>query len=196
MSTLTPLFLLNTVLMPGGVLPLRVFESRYLDMLARCMRDQQPFAVVAIESGDEVRQQHGEAAQPMAMGTLATISDWDQGNDGLLHVVASGGQRVRLLSSRQQDDGLAVAELEPLPVEQALSLPADLGYLAQGLERLLEQLGVPYSGLQRHPDDAVWVSNRLTEVLPMSLEGKQALLEMPDPLARMAVLDDWVQSQR
>jgi len=186
-----PLFLLNTVLMPGGVLPLRVFESRYLDMLARCMRKDQPFAVVAIDSGNEV----GDAARPMSVGTLATIADWDQGDDGLLQVVARGGQRVRLLSSRVQADRLTVAEVEPLPDDQPQPLSEELAYLSKGLLRLLEQFGKPFSGLELHAEDALWVGNRLTDVLPLPLNDKQTLLEMTDPHARVEWIAAWIRSQ-
>ena len=191
MSPTTPLFLLNTVLMPGGVLALRVFEARYLDMLARCLREDTAFAVAAIESGSEV----GEAATPMAVGTLARISDWDQGADGLLQVVVTGQRRVRLLSPRVCDDRLVVAEVEPLPDDEAVPLPEAFADLASGLQRLLEQLGAPYTGLQLQLDDTAWVANRLTELLPMVLAEKQALLELQQPLQRLEVIADWLRHQ-
>lgn len=190
-TEMVPLFLLNTVLMPGGVLPLRVFEPRYLDMLARCMRNAEPFAVVAIDSGSET----GDPARPMAVGTLATIADWDQGDDGLLQVVARGSQRVRLLSSQMQADHLTVAQIEQLPDDQPQTLPEELAYLSRGLQRLLEQFGKPFSELEHHPEDALWVGNRLTDVLPLPLHDKQKLLEMTDSLARVEWISAWIRSQ-
>jgi len=186
-----PLFLLNTVLLPGGVLPLRVFEPRYLDMLAACMREDKSFAVVAIAEGSEV----GDTAEPMHMGTLATVGDWDQGEDGLLQVVAIGGERVRLLSTEVQPDGLTVAEVEQLPTAGGRAVSDETAFLSQGLERLLEKLGEPYSGLERYPDDTAWVSSRLTELLPMPLPEKQALLEEHDPQARMQQIAGWVRNR-
>lgn len=191
MSNPVPLFLLNTVLMPGGVLPLRVFEPRYLDMLAGCMRDDKPFAVVAIAEGSEV----GDAAEPMSMGTLATIADWDQGDDGLLQVVALGGERVRLLSTKVQPDGLTVAEVQCLPIVEGRAVGDDSVFLSQGLERLLDKLGAPYSTRQRHLDDSGWVSSRLTELLPMPLPEKQALLEESDPQRRLQQIARWVRER-
>lgn len=188
----TPLFLLNTVLMPGGVLPLRVFERRYLDMLARCMRQDQPFAVVAIDSGQEV----GPAARPNSMGTLARIGDWDQGADGVLEVVAEGLQRVRVMQPQVLPDQLTVARVEVLPEDPTSPLPQEMDYLAKGLDRLLDQVGAPYSGVTRELGDAVWVGNRLVEVLPMPLPNKQRLLETLDPMERMRLIEAWIMSQQ
>lgn len=192
MSSYTPLFLLNTVLMPGGILPLRVFESRYLDMVARSMREDRPFAVVSIAAGDEV----GAAAQPASMGTLARIGDWDQGKDGVLQVVAEGLHRVRIFAPEVQLDRLTVAEVEALPDDEPLPLPQEMGYMAKGLDRLIDQLGPPYTQRSRHLDDAVWVGNRLTEVLPMGLHSKQVLLETLDPMARMGLIEGWIMSHQ
>lgn len=191
MTQSVPLFLLNTVLMPGGVLPLRVFEPRYLDMLAGCMREDTPFAVVAIAEGSEV----GEAAEPMPMGTLATIADWDQGDDGLLEVVALGGERVWLLSTEVQADGLTVAEVQRLPIAEGAAVSDETRFLSQGLERLLEKLGEPYSSQQRFLDDSGWVSSRLTELLPIPLPEKQSLLEESDPQARLQQIARWVRER-
>lgn len=191
MTQSVPLFLLNTVLMPGGVLPLRVFEPRYLDMLAGCMREDTPFAVVAIAEGSEV----GEAAEPMPMGTLATIADWDRGDDGLLEVVALGGERVWLLSTEVQADGLTVAEVQRLPIAEGAAVSDETQFLSQGLERLLEKLGEPYSSQQRFLDDSGWVSSRLTELLPIPLPEKQALLEESDPQARLQQIARWVRER-
>lgn len=191
MTQSVPLFLLNTVLMPGGVLPLRVFEPRYLDMLAGCMREDTPFAVVAIAEGSKV----GEAAEPMPMGTLATIADWDQGDDGLLEVVALGGERVWLLSTEVQADGLTVAEVQRLPIAEGAAVSDETRFLSQGLERLLEKLGEPYSSQQRFLDDSGWVSSRLTELLPIPLPEKQSLLEESDPQARLQQIARWVRER-
>ena len=190
-SNPVPLFLLNTVLLPGGVLPLRVFEPRYLDMLAARMREERPFAVVAIAAGSEV----GEVAEPMRVGTLATIGDWDQGQDGLLQVVAFGGERVRLLSTTVQPDGLMVAKVEVLPTAGRQALLDGSDFLSEGLDRLLEKLGEPYTRLERHPQDSGWVSSRLTELLPIPLEKKQALLEESDHQQRIEQLKGWIRSR-
>ena len=105
-----PLFPLNTVLFPGGPLPLRIFEPRYLDMLSRCMKADAPFGVVLIREGGEVGP-----ATTREVGTLATVTDWYKGSDGILGVTAVGTQRFRLLSAERLADGLNVGDVEILP---------------------------------------------------------------------------------
>jgi Lon protease-like protein len=89
------------VLFPGGPLPLRIFEARYLDMISRCLKTDTPFGVLLIRDGDETG-----AARTHTVGTLARIVDWYQGSDGLLGVTAAGEQRFRLLDVGIQPDGL------------------------------------------------------------------------------------------
>jgi len=186
--------------MPDGVLALRVFESRYLDMVAHSMREDEPFVIAPVlDRGQEGEQPSADIArtlQPAAMGTLAQVIDWDQGKDGVLQVVVRGLQRVRIFDSEVQPDGLVVAAVEPLDDDEFTPLPEDMGYLARGLEHLLDQLGPPYTDLTRRPDDVAWVGNRLTEVLPMNLHSKQVLLETLDPMARMQAIEAWIMSQQ
>jgi len=200
LSAKTPLFLLTTVLMPDGVLALRVFESRYLDMVAHSMREDEPFAVVPVldkgPDGEQPSEDIARTLHPASMGTLARIIDWDQGKDGVLQVVARGLQRVRIHDPETQADGLVIAAADPLDDDEFTRLPEDMGYLARGLEHLLDQLGPPYTDLARRPDDVAWVGNRLTEVLPMSLQSKQVLLETLDPMTRMQAIEAWIMSQQ
>ncbi|WP_018935284.1 LON peptidase substrate-binding domain-containing protein [Thioalkalivibrio sp. ALJ24] len=187
MKTL-PLFPLNTVLFPGGMLPLRIFETRYLDMVRRCMRDDSGFVVVAIEPPAEGEEAPSEADPSVgfhSLGTEARIIDWDQRPDGLLGILARGAQRQRIHQPRRGADGLWVGEVEPLDEWPAVSLPVDYASLAELLERLLDQLGTPWSHLERHPDDSAWVAGRLTELLPLDLAIKQSLLESDDPIDRL-----------
>ena len=114
-----PLFPLNTVLFPGGPLPLRIFESRYIDMISERMKADAPFGVLLIRSGRE-----SGPATTYGVGTLARISDWYQGSDGLLGVTAVGEQRFRLLSVEREADGLNIGEIDILPPEPAFELPA------------------------------------------------------------------------
>ncbi|NNC57380.1 MAG: peptidase S16, partial [Woeseiaceae bacterium] len=172
-----PLFPLRTVLFPGGPLPLRIFESRYIDMISRCMKDESPFGVVLIREGQE-----DGPATTYEVGTLATITDWYQGSDGLLGVTAAGAQRFRLLSGRQQADGLNIGKVEVIEPEPAITLPAEYASLEKILEGVLDDLGRLYESLDRSFDDAVWVSYRLVEILPIQLEQKQEFLESNDTL--------------
>ncbi len=187
MKTL-PLFPLNTVLFPDGMLPLRIFETRYLDMVRRCMRDDGGFVVVAIEPPAEGEEPPSEADPSVGfhtMGTEARIIDWDQRPDGLLGILARGAQRQRIHQPRRGPDGLWLGEVEPLAEWPSVSLPVDYASLAELLERLLDQLGTPWSHLERHLDDSAWVAGRLTELLPLDLAIKQSLLESDDPIDRL-----------
>jgi Lon protease-like protein len=174
-----PLFPLKTVLFPGGPLALRVFEPRYLDMVARCLRGENRFGVVAIRQGEEVG-----AASTYAVGTAAEIVDWHRESDGLLGILAMGREAFRLGATRRQPDGLYVAEVEWLPAEAVLPLPPEHAPLAALLKRVLDQLPL-YGGLTPRYDDAGWVAARLVEALPFGLALKQSLLEAPDALTRL-----------
>ncbi|MCC7257079.1 MAG: LON peptidase substrate-binding domain-containing protein [Gammaproteobacteria bacterium] len=177
----TPLFPLRTVLFPDGPLPLRVFEARYLDMVSRCLRDDRPFGVLLLSEGSEA----GEAQRTAAVGTLARVTDWYQGSDGLLGITALGTERFRLGEVRRQDDGLYVGRIGPFGAEPAIRLPQGFEPLAQLLQAVLADLGKLYDDLPRRYDDATWVGCRFAEVLPMPLERKQHCLELTDPIARL-----------
>lgn len=186
-----PLFPLRTVLFPGGPLPLRIFESRYIDMISHCMKNDSPFGVLLIKEGEE-----GGAATTHEVGTLATITDWYQGSDGLLGVTAAGGMRFRLLAARRQADGLNIGTVEVIPPEPDMSLPDEYASLKKILESVLEDLGRLYESLERRFDDAVWVTYRLIEILPIDLEEKQQFLESSDTLARLKMIDQLMHSAK
>lgn len=180
-----PLFPLKTVLFPGAPLRLRVFEPRYLDLVRDCLREQRPFGVCLIERGLEV----GRAALPYAVGTLAQVVDWEQRRDGLLGITIEGVQRFRIQDVEVQPNELQIGIAERLEEPEPTPLPARYRALAQRLERILQHLDGLYSRLTPHYDDAYWVSCRLAEVLPLSLFEKQQLLELDDPLERLAALE-------
>ncbi len=180
-----PLFPLSTVLFPGGPLPLRIFEARYVDMIGRCMKDDSPFGVVLIREGAEVGP-----SRTYDVGTLARIVDFYQGSDGLLGVTARGERRFRLLSSYREADGLNVGEIELLPEEQELPLPEEYRPMAAILSGVLDELGRLYEDLERRLDDAGWVTNRFVEILPIDLEEKQLCLEQSDPAARLQLVKE------
>lgn len=179
-----PLFPLATVLFPGGPLPLRIFETRYIDMVRRCLRERGSFGVVWIRAGNET----GAIDETAAVGTSARIVDFDALPDGLLGLRCLGERRFRLLGRRQAPDGLHVGEVEWLPPEAQVPLPASLAHLADLLRTVLPQLGELYANVPRQCDDAAWVGARLAELLPIGLPEKQACLELDDPLERLARL--------
>ena len=186
-----PLFPLNTVLFPGGPLPLRIFEARYIDMIGKCVRNDSPFGVLLIKDGDEAA-----TATTWEVGTLARICDWYQGSDGLLGITAIGEQRFRLLSAERRPDGLNVGGVELLPQEAPLPLPEKYQGLAHILEGVLDDLGRLYESLERHYDDAGWLSYRFVEILPIDLEQKQRCLEVSDPEERLRLVDELLDSVR
>jgi len=176
-----PLFPLHTVLFPGGPLPLRIFEPRYLEMVSRCLRTDTGFGVALIRHGREV----GEVALTHEVGTVARIVDWHQRHDGLLGVSSRGEARFRILSTEVQPNQLTVARVELWPEAAHLALPNRHLPLADLLRRLLDQAGHLYADVPRRFGDADWVGCRLSELLPLENGRKQALLEMDDPLERL-----------
>jgi uncharacterized protein len=177
-----PLFPLNTVLFPEGLLPLRIFETRYIDMIRECLRGGgNGFVVVSIREGGETSAE----VQFSALGTRAEVIDWEQRPDGLLGILACGRERVRVRAHERRPDGLLVGQVEPVAEWPALDLPLEYASLAGLLERLLDQLGTPWSHLERRIGDSAWVAGRLAELLPLDLRLKQELLEEDDPLQRL-----------
>ena len=187
-----PLFPLSTVLFPGGPLPLRIFEARYVDMIGRCIKNDEPFGVLLIRDGQEA----AGPATTYEVGTLARIVDWYQGSDGLLGVTARGERRFRLLEAWREPDGLNVGEIELLPEELQLPLPEEYRPMATILAGVLDDLGRLYEDLERRLDDAGWVTNRFVEILPIDLEEKQLCLEQSDPVERLRLVHDVLKNVR
>jgi uncharacterized protein len=177
------LFPLNIVLFPDGPLPLRIFETRYLDMVGRCMRETQSFGVVLIRDGNEVGP-----AETFDVGTLAKIVDFHQLSDGFLGLSCVGQQRFRILSRSRQADGLQLADVDTLMEEPARPIPSRHLRLAELLKNVLPQLGEVYTDIEMRLDDAAWVGHRLAEILPIPLADKQKCLELEDPIQRLDVL--------
>jgi hypothetical protein len=179
-----PLFPLGTVLFPGGPLPLRIFETRYIDLVSRCLRDGSGFGVVLIREGAEA----GGPALTFDVGTYARIVDFSRQDDGLLGIRAQGERRFRILERRRARDGLNVADVEWLPGDRVVPLPAEFADLGPALEAVLEQVGEPYASLERRLDDAAWVAGRLAEIIPIPPGHKQHCLELDDPVERLRFL--------
>jgi hypothetical protein len=179
-----PLFPLGTVLFPGGPLPLRIFEARYIDLVSRCLRDGTGFGVVLIREGAEA----GGPALTFDVGTYARIVDFSRQDDGLLGIRAQGERRFRILARRRARDGLNVADVEWLPEDPVVPLPEEFADLGPALEAVLEQVGEPYASLERRLDDAAWVAGRLAEIVPIPPGHKQHCLELDDPVERLRFL--------
>src|SRR4051812_38395449 len=156
-----PLFPLHTVLFPGGPLPLRIFETRYTDMVRRCMREQQPFGVLMIRDGEEA----GGVATTALIGCSARVADFDTLADGLLGISCLGGRRFRLQRVWRESDGLNMGEVEWIAEDPAVPLPARYARLADTLRDAVGELEEHYAHVERHFEDASWVGNRLAELL-------------------------------
>jgi len=182
-----PLFPLTTVLFPGGPLSLRIFEPRYLDMVRRCLKEHGGFGVVLILEGAET----GVVARVADTGTSARIVDFDTLPDGLLGIVCVGERRFRVLRRWQQPDGLNLAQVDYLPDEAPQAVPEELAHLAELLPEVLPRLGDVYMHVEARYQDAGWVSNRWAEILPLTSAEKQQLLELTDPLVRLAQVAEW-----
>jgi hypothetical protein len=204
------LFPLSTVLFPQGVLPLRVFEARYLDMVRDCMREGTVFGVCLITDprASEVSRTNSLAE----VGCLAKIDAWDMKQLGLLHIRAVGQQRFRLLGKEAQADGLVLGEVELIdPDDDAPVLPEHrpcVDLLSRILDDLRAQLSERQAGddapepndvLSRlpfaepyHMDSTAWVSNRLCEVLPVPLKAKQKLMELTDAPTRLQIVHTYL----
>lgn len=195
-SASIPLFPLNVVLFPGGALPLRLFEQRYLDMAKACLRVESVFGVCLIREGREV----GAPAVPEAVGCTARIEQWDMQQLGVLTVLARGEQRFRVLRRTVEPNGLARAEVELLPADTDVLVPEDLLPAAELLRNAFQQFtpsepagAAGQSATERQApemrfDSCAWVSARLTEMLPLPLAVKQQLLEVPDGKTRLVRL--------
>ncbi len=197
------LFPLNTVLFPGGVLALRVFEARYMDMVRDCMKTQAPFGVCLITQGAEV----GKAAQTEAVGCLAHIADWDMQQLGVLNIRCRGGQRFRVLARRVEANGLVRAEVELLDADEDRPLAPEHEPCADLLRRVIDDLRAQAAqqedgdsgGSAASPfelpyqlDSSAWVGNRLCEVLPVPLKAKQKLMELDDAHTRLTIITQYL----
>lgn len=189
--TRLPIFPLGTVLFPGGALPLRVFEARYIDMTRECMKSGSPFGVCLISEGAEV----GAPAVPHAIGCLAEIRDWDMQQLGVLSIKTRGTQRFRILETRVESGGLLRATAVPIADDTAIRITAEFGQLAAILRELLPR--VP-ADLIPEPHDfasAAWLSNRLAELLPIPQVARQKLMELEDAQERLAIIHRFLGQQ-
>ncbi len=191
------LFPLQAVLFPGGLLSLKVFEARYLDLIGSCLREHRPFGVVALRSGSEVRRAD-EAVHFELVGTRAELIDVDSQQPGILQVRCQGTRRFHVDSHRQQGDGLWLARTSDIHDDALLAPPPELLDTVRGLANAITTLSAQHTQLFLEPyrfDDAGWVANRWCEILPIPQAAKQKLMELTDPLMRLQLVDDFLRSK-
>lgn len=193
-----PLFPLQAVLFPGGLLGLTVFEARYLDLITDCLRSGRPFGVVALRSGDEVRRGADQVSfEPV--GTQAELIGADSEQPGILLVRCRGTARFRVEASRQQADGLWLARTHPI-ADDEVRLPDES--LIDTVRALAATIATLRNNKNESPflqpyrfDDAGWVANRWCELLPISQAAQQKLMELPDAMVRLELVDDFLRSK-
>jgi uncharacterized protein len=201
-----PLFPLNTVLFPQGLLPLRVFEVRYTDMVRDCLRTGTPFGVVNISRGSDFQTTDESSTEQPLIGTLATVVDFDMIEPAVLMIAARGGQRFRVKSTNTQASGLIRADIVTLADDPILAISEAHAKTRLLLEQIIKELekqqkqaneaghktfcfpiSQPYE-----IDNAGWVANRFAELMPMGRQERQALLEQVDPVARLQWISDYL----
>lgn len=195
-----PIFPLGTVLFPGGVLPLRVFEPRYVDMVRDCMRADAPFGVCLITRGREV----GAAAEHESIGCLARIADFDATpQPGVLKLRCLGGARFEVLSRRVQKDGLARADVDTLDDDPNVTVPDEYAPSVRLLRRIIDDLSQRPDTAGEHLveppfafESAAWVGNRLCEFLPLPQTARQRLMALDEPLVRLKLVHDFLKQRR
>jgi Lon protease-like protein len=196
MSAERPLFPLQAVLFPGGLLRLKVFEARYLDLIADCLRDRRPFGVIALRSGADAGAGAGVTFE--SVGTWAELVSVDSDRPGILQVRCRGSSRFRVATSRQQADGLWLARTSELDDDEALApnrrLVDTVRALATTIATLKAKGDAPFLS-PYHFADAGWVANRWCEILPISQAAKQKLMELPDPTVRLELVDEFLRTK-
>ena len=192
-----PLFPLETVLFPGGLLPLRIFEVRYLHMVEQCRKDGTPFGIVSLLKGSEVRRPGVDSETFHSVGTLARITHFDAPQPGLMEIDCVGGERFRIRSSRQLAHGQWVADVELLDDDVATPIPSDLAHASKALGQLIQTLREQHVAENHFPilpplqlEDCGWVANRWCEMLPLSVQLKHNLLALDSPLVRLELVAD------
>jgi uncharacterized protein len=197
-TTWVPLFPLNAVLFPGGVLPLKVFETRYIDMMRECMRRDMPFGIVLIKSGQEV----GQAAEPEAVGCLAHIVQWDMQGLGVMLLRMQGGERFRIRETRILQDNRLEAKVDMLASDIVMPITAVHVSCAKALKVVIDDIMArgpaepafdsPFA-LPMHYDETGWVANRWCEILPIPLKARQKLLELENAQDRLTIIHQYLQ---
>jgi uncharacterized protein len=199
-----PLFPLGNLLFPGGVLGLRVFEVRYLDMIGKCIKTGAPFGVVGMTAGSEVQRAGNPAGQERfaQVGTIAVIEQHESPQSGLIVLRCKGAQRFRITRSEQLKHGLWVADVDRIDDDMAVQVPPDLQGAATAFEHLAISIEAQVSSAAAMPfslpiqtADCGWLANRWCELLPLQPELKQRLMELDNPLVRLELVNDILQRQ-
>jgi len=192
-----PLFPLGTVLFPGALLPLQLFELRYLQMIGECERQGTGFGVVTLTEGREVHQPGAAAERFEPLGTRVQIERIERPQPGLVMVWCRGVEKIRIDATRQRSDGLWLGQVQALPPEPTVQVPEDLQHLSAHMHKVLDQLSSQPSAVPPWPEawrlqDCSWLSHRWGELLPLPLQMKYRLFALQEPLMRLELVGDMV----
>jgi len=186
-----PLFPLNTVVFPGGRMPLRIFEQRYLEMIKQAIADNTPFGICAIREGAET----GTPAVPYPVGTRVHVTGWDMPETGILHIDTHAQERFVIRSLHTESNGLLIGTVDDVSAEPATAVPRELELAIEILRHIIDEYGAEHFPAPHDFDNAAWVGYRLSEVLPLKLSIKQDLLEMNDSVTRLRILAGFIKKQ-
>jgi Lon protease-like protein len=193
------IFPLSTILFPGGVLPLRIFEARYLDMVRQCMKEDRPFGVCQITRGSET----GQPAEHETIGCLARIIQWDMEQFGLLNIRVVGTQRFAIHRRYIGENALIRAEVTLLADDPIVAVPRDLACCQDLVRRIVQHLEQEEPRQDRRLvvgpycyESASWIANRLCEFLPIPPKAKQKLMELDEPLTRLYLIKQYLEQER
>jgi Lon protease-like protein len=198
-----PLFPLKTVLFPGGILPLKIYETRYIDMVRECMKQNAPFGIVLIKSGQEA----GALAEPETVGCLAHVAQWDMQREDTMLLRALGGERFRILETRVLPDQRLEGRIEMIEADGPIPISDMHVTCAQTLKIVIDDIdakGKAEHGSSFHSaftrpiqlDSAAWVANRWCEILPIPLKARQKLLELSDAGSRLSIVYQYLQQHK
>ena len=205
MSTPTPIFPLNAVLFPDGILSLRVFEARYMDMVRDCLKNESQFGVCLIRKGREI----GAIAEPEAIGCLARITHWDMEQLGVLNIRVRGIQRFVIRTTGANEQGLQHADIKLIAPDATHPVAAHAAACVNLLRRIIGELEEkhreqnPAAEADNLPiatphqfNDAAWVANRLCEILQIPLKAKQKLMELEDGEVRLSLVQQYLKQHK
>ncbi len=193
-----PLFPLGTILFPDGVIALKIFEARYLDMIKQCLREKTEFGVVSIIKNSDASEEDISLSFS-SIGTLAQIEDFDPVQPALYMTKSFGTQRFRLIRSKQEVNGLWMGEVELIENDPLTPIPQEHQKVAELLDEIIsviqseDLLGETFFKKPFKVDDCGWVSNRLAELLPISLAQKNHLLAQTNPRIRLDLITEIIE---
>jgi Lon protease-like protein len=194
-----PLFPLGTTLFPGGVIALKIFEARYLDMMKRCLREDAPFGVVSILENQPIDSDSSALANFSKIGTLAKLEELDPIQPALYMTKSYGTQRFKVLAIKQEPDGLWMGQIELIDADPEMALAKEHEKVAALLNEIISViksdnlLGSDAIKIPKNPDDCGWVSNRLAELLPLPLAQKNHLLAQSNPRIRLDLISEIIE---